>query len=62
MGGNGSGGDSTTQKNIFNGNKLPENFIFPKWESPPDCFLQNGKNSTKWEEDNFDKSNLTPPQ
>ena len=36
MGGKGSGGDSTTQKNIFNGNKLPENFIFPKWESPPD--------------------------
>ena len=25
-----SGGDPTTQKNIFNGNKLPENFIFPK--------------------------------
>ena len=26
-----------------------------------ECFFQNGKISTKWEEANFDKSNLIPP-
>ena len=34
MGGNTSG-DTSTQKNIFNGNKLPENYIFPPVEVSP---------------------------
>ena len=57
------GGDTSTRKNTFLGNKLPENLIFPlvelclhQW-----CFLQNGKNPTRREDGQTQQSQTCHP-
>ena len=62
MGGKTSG-DPSTQKNIFLGNKLPENLIFPWWNGSPLEMLppkrQEPNQKGGWPA--LTKSNLTLP-
>ena len=56
------GGDTSTWKNIFLGNKLPENLIFPLVELclHQGCFLQIGKNPTRREDGQPQQSQTCP--